>query len=88
MSEKFLEQGHLESGPSETKIDLVLDDARQASNAEKEMGLWQALKLYPKAVAWSIGISAALIMEGYGIVLLGNFYAFPAFQQRYGVLIP
>lgn len=41
-----------------------LSDAQAGNDAEKRMGLLQALKLYPKASAWSILISFAVVMEG------------------------
>jgi SP family general alpha glucoside:H+ symporter-like MFS transporter len=79
---------HVDAIATDAKVEHVLDDARHASDAEKQMTLWQAIKLYPRAVAWSVGISAALIMEGYDTALMGNFYAYPAFQSRYGTLDP
>lgn len=41
----------------------VASDAARASDNEKNMSLWQSLKLYPKAVGWSIFLSMAIIME-------------------------
>jgi SP family general alpha glucoside:H+ symporter-like MFS transporter len=41
----------------------VANDAARASDAEKNMSLWQSLKLYPKAVGWSVFLSLAIIME-------------------------
>jgi SP family general alpha glucoside:H+ symporter-like MFS transporter len=63
-------------------------EAKQASHLEKSMSFTQAIKLYPKAVGWSILLSTAIVMEGYDTALLGNFYAFPPFTKRYGVLTP
>lgn len=37
------------------------------------MPLRTAIKLYPKAIAWSLLISSTIIMEGYDVALLGNF---------------
>lgn len=51
---------------------------------ERSLSLVEALRRYPKAAAWSIFLSTAVIMEGYDIGLLGSFYGFPAFQQKYG----
>jgi SP family general alpha glucoside:H+ symporter-like MFS transporter len=59
-----------------------------AARAEKQMTLVQAIKLYPKAVGWSVLLSLALIMEGYDISLIAAFFAFPPFQKRYGVEQP
>ena len=41
----------------------VANDAARASDSEKNMSIWQALKLYPKAAGWSIFLSMAIIME-------------------------
>ncbi|KAI1618228.1 MFS transporter [Exophiala viscosa] len=68
--------------------DRVMDDmvlnASRATEKEHKMSLWQGIKLYPKAVAWSILISTCICMEGYDVCLLSNFYAFPQFQRKYG----
>ena len=50
------------------------------------MTLMQGLRLYPKAVAWSILISTTIVMEGYDVSLVGNFYAFDTFNRKYGEL--
>lgn len=63
-------------------------DAKDASNNEHSMSAWQALRVYPKAVAWSLLLSTAVIMEGYDVVLLANFYALPLFNQKYGSITP
>ena len=63
-------------------------EAKEAVQVEKAMTFAQAIKLYPKAVGWSILLSTAIVMEGYDTALLGNFYAFPPFTKRYGVLTP
>ncbi|KAK9252326.1 general substrate transporter [Lipomyces tetrasporus] len=67
--------------------DLVAE-AKDATSFEHQMTPGQALKLYPKAVGWSILLSLAIIMEGYDIVLLNSFYAFPAFVKKFGELQP
>ncbi|TXT10537.1 hypothetical protein VHUM_02042 [Vanrija humicola] len=48
------------------------------------MTLLEGLRKYPKACFWSMMISVAVIMEGYDVVLLGNFYAYPAFKKQFG----
>lgn len=78
----------VETGPGRTSdsasFEHLLDSARHATEAEKEMTLLQGIRLYPKAVAWSMLISACIIMEGYDIVLVNNFYGFDAFNRKYG----
>ncbi|KAF2647261.1 sugar transporter [Lophiostoma macrostomum CBS 122681] len=62
--------------------------AQHAASDEKQMSLLQALRLYPKAVAWSMVLSSALIMEGYDLALLGSLYGNTAFKNKYGVRDP
>ena len=52
------------------------------------MGIIEGFRLYPKAAAWSMLLSTAIIMEGYDVVLLASFYAFPQFNQKYGTMLP
>jgi MFS transporter, SP family, general alpha glucoside:H+ symporter len=63
-------------------------EAKDATTKEHQMGFLQAIKLYPKAVGWSILLSTAIVMEGYDIVLLNTFYGLPRFNQKYGVGSP
>lgn len=64
---------------------VMASDAQTAADAERQMTLWQAIKTYPKAIGWSFLLSSTLIMEGYDLALLGNLYASPAFNRKYGV---
>ncbi|EGU74014.1 MFS transporter, SP family, general alpha glucoside:H+ symporter [Fusarium oxysporum f. sp. conglutinans race 2 54008] len=81
-------EAHLDmSDPSKTHPD-VIDHARSAAQKEQKMTLMQGIKLYPKAVAWSILISTCIVMEGFDIVLVNNFYAFPQWNKKYGQLQP
>ncbi|OTB09932.1 hypothetical protein K445DRAFT_323462 [Daldinia sp. EC12] len=70
----------------ETMNDIIRS-ARLASEKEQKMTLLQGLRLYPKAIAWSVLISTCIVMEGYDISLVNNFYAFPQFNQKYGVQV-
>jgi len=59
---------------SESKeMNEVTRNAKSATDKEHSMTLWQGIKLYPKAVAWSLLISTCICMEGYDVCLLGNF---------------
>ncbi|KAI5919526.1 general substrate transporter [Camillea tinctor] len=62
--------------------------ARQAWVAEKEIGLWEAIKTNRRAVFWSVMISMSLIMEGYDTALVTSFFAYPTFQRKYGEYFP
>ncbi len=66
----------------------TIHDAKVATAKEHSMSLWQGIKLYPRAIGWSILMSTAIIMEGYDVVLMGSFYAFPEFNKKFGTLQP
>ncbi|PWN51709.1 putative maltose permease [Violaceomyces palustris] len=65
--------------------DALVHDAAAATEQQRNMGIIESFKTYPKAVMWSVLLSTAIIMEGYDTMLLGNFFAMPAFTKRYGV---
>lgn len=77
-----------EQQPVAAKLVAPNEEAQHAANDEKSMGLFQAIKLYPKAVGWSFILSSALIMEGYDLALLGSLYGSPQFNLKYGQLNP
>jgi hypothetical protein len=54
-------------------MEEIIRNAKSASDVEHKMSLWQGVKLYPKAVAWSLLISTCIAMEGYDTCLLSNF---------------
>ncbi|KAJ5143764.1 uncharacterized protein N7515_002551 [Penicillium bovifimosum] len=62
----------------------VILNAKAATEKEQSMTLMQGIRLYPKAVMWSVLISTCIVMEGYDISLVNNFYAFPQFNRKYG----
>ncbi|KAM0242110.1 hypothetical protein ACHAP5_007430 [Fusarium lateritium] len=64
----------------------IVEHARSAAHKERNMTIRQGIKLYPKAIFWSVLISTCIVMEGYDISLVNNFYAFPQFNKKYGVL--
>jgi MFS transporter, SP family, general alpha glucoside:H+ symporter len=47
---------------------LILE-AKQAAASEQNMSLLQAIKTYPKAIAWSALLSSTLIMEGMSLFM-------------------
>jgi SP family general alpha glucoside:H+ symporter-like MFS transporter len=69
-----------------TVADLVHPtyDAKAATAVEHAMSVREALRLYPKAVLFSMLISLALVMEGYDKSLLPAFFGLPEFQHRFG----
>ncbi|KAI1343234.1 putative maltose permease [Xylariaceae sp. FL0016] len=59
--------------------------AAQATAFERDMRLGQALRLYPRAAAFSLILSLSLVMEDYDTALLGGFFAYPTFRRKFGV---
>lgn len=53
------------------------DEAKHAAEKEHELTIRDALKLYPRAIIFSIIFSSAVIMEGYDLSLMGSFFGFP-----------
>src|SRR5271170_998252 len=62
----------------------LTSDAKAATQAEHTMTIPESLRLYPKAVGWSVLLSLAIVMEGYDTILLGQFFALPEFKKHYG----
>jgi hypothetical protein len=48
------------------------EEAKQAAEEEHQLTLRQAIRLHPKAIAWSVLLSTSIIMEGYDIVLYSS----------------
>ena len=69
----------------DSKFVVLANEAKAATEAEHALTVWEAIKTYPKAVFWSMFFSTAVAMEGYDLVLIGAFYAFPTFRMKYGV---
>ena len=63
---------------------LLDQNAKEATATEHSQGVWRSLVTYRKAVFWSVIVSTSVIMEGYDTTLLGSFFGYPAFQQKYG----
>lgn len=66
-------------------IKATILGAKVASDKEHRMTLWQGIRLYPKAIGWSMLISTCIVMEGYDISLINNLYASQTFNEKYGV---
>ena len=64
--------------------DVLVEDAKHASDSEHQMTLLKAIKIYPKAIGWSVLLSSTLIMGGYDLALLGSLYASDKFNEKYG----
>jgi MFS transporter, SP family, general alpha glucoside:H+ symporter len=61
--------------------------AAAAAQDERQQTFKAALQRYPKAIAWSVAISLAIVMEGYQTSILTGYYSFPQFTRVYGVQV-
>ena len=75
-------------------------EAYRAAMTEHKMGFWKAVRIYKKGMFWSAVMAVVriavltdhradvlqcIIMESYDTILVGSFYALPAFQQQFGI---
>lgn len=51
---------------------IEIRDAAQATAKEHNLTLRQSLRAYPKAIAWSVLLSTAVVMEGYDTLLVSS----------------
>ena len=88
MDEKFHTISEVESkdlSPTVTKGGEALQHTiAEATNAEHDLTIREALKIYKPAVLWALVFQACVIMEGYDTNLLSNFFAYPSFLIKYG----
>ncbi len=61
-----------------------MHDAKSAAALEHAMPAREPLRLYSKAVLFSMILSLALVMEGFDTSLIGAFFGLPEFQKRFG----
>ncbi|KAK8049866.1 hypothetical protein PG994_011596 [Apiospora phragmitis] len=67
-----------------SNIGDIAHDAHTATDYERNMTLREALRLYLKAIAFSMILSMSLVMEGYDTALLVGFFAYPTFRKKFG----
>ncbi|EOO00253.1 putative maltose permease mal61 protein [Phaeoacremonium minimum UCRPA7] len=78
------DQDHYADTDHAKAVERIINFAKTATEKEHKMTLMQGIKLYPKAIAWSMLISTCIVMEGYDVCLINNFYAFDQFNRKYG----
>lgn len=71
------------SDPHKT-LEAVVANTRDAVEEVRQMGVVEAMKVYPKAMFWSMFFSIAVIMVGYDAQIITSFFAMSAFTKRYG----
>ncbi|KAF2675737.1 hypothetical protein K458DRAFT_411013 [Lentithecium fluviatile CBS 122367] len=86
--ERSHNEKHIHLKMEDIVVSNMFANAASATDKERKMSLLQGIRLYPKAIFWAALISMCCAMEGYDIALIGNFYAFPSFNRKYGELQP
>lgn len=72
-------------GNSENEI-LTRDAmAARATAREKALTTSMALRTQWKAAMWSALVSFAIVMEGYNTMVITSVFAYPSFQEKFGV---
>lgn len=66
----------------------LVQSARDGTEQEHRLSFRDAIRIYKKAICWSMLFSLAIVMEGYDTTLLQSFYAFPQFVREYGSQLP
>ncbi|KAK7987625.1 hypothetical protein PG989_007940 [Apiospora arundinis] len=77
-------RGSFDSSMDDTPA--LAGDASRAADGEKNMTLRDALQVGKKGILWAIVCASSTVMEGFDLALLGGFYAYPAFQRKFGEL--
>ena len=62
--------------------------AAAGEEQERAMGVIESIRMYPKAIFFSMAMSLCLVQEGYDTSLLGSFFAQPVFRNQFGTLAP
>lgn len=70
--------------PTELK-DTQTEQVDAGRRSETGISVRDALRYYRPAVMWSVLISLTTVMESYDMQIVHSFYAFPQFQEKYGV---
>ncbi|KAG6066648.1 hypothetical protein E4U32_005595 [Claviceps aff. humidiphila group G2b] len=78
---KEIDNGVTEGGTSRS---LGIDQTRDITEMEHELGFWKAVQMYPQATFWAMFFCIAVVMAGFDAQIITSFYALPAFQRKYG----
>ncbi|KAL2823560.1 general substrate transporter [Aspergillus cavernicola] len=86
----MLSNADMTDSKTPSEISTALKDSqrehiKRGRRAETDLTLRDAFRYYRPAVTWSVLISLATVMESYDMQIVHSFYAFPQFQERYGV---
>jgi SP family general alpha glucoside:H+ symporter-like MFS transporter len=66
------------------RLNSLIDSSGATVKAEHRLAITDALRLYPKAIGWSILLSLTIVMEGYDLSIINSFFAYPEFRKAFG----
>jgi SP family general alpha glucoside:H+ symporter-like MFS transporter len=66
------------------RLNSLIDSSDATVKAEHRLAIMDGLRLYPKAIGWSMLLSLTIVMEGYDLAIINSFYAYPEFKKAYG----
>lgn len=64
----------IEYEPSTKDADII------TTELEERMGLWSAVRRWPKVALWSLALSSTILLGGFDSVLVSNVASMPVFQ--------
>lgn len=73
---------------NELEINQTFHDSQKLVLVEKEISVLEAVKQYPKEIFWCAVFCLGVVMAGYDGQIISAFYGLPAFQKRFGKLLP
>ncbi len=76
--------------PRNEKIgnNVTAEMAQAGTQIEHDTSILQTLRLYWKGAFWSVFVSLSVVMRGYDTAIIGQFFALPAFQAKFGEPLP
>ncbi|PFH62874.1 hypothetical protein XA68_11430 [Ophiocordyceps unilateralis] len=64
--------------------EAMVDAGSLVAASEPRHGFLETVRLYPKAIGWSVFVSLAVIMAAFDPQLVGNLYSTPQFARDFG----
>ncbi|MCJ1256302.1 hypothetical protein MMC24_004123 [Lignoscripta atroalba] len=85
-----VDSSHVEKAKIDDRLQgsTLTEYAKVGAELEHQLSPLEAIKAYPMAIFWALLVSMCVVMEGYDTILIGNFYAYPMFKQKYGTYFP
>jgi SP family general alpha glucoside:H+ symporter-like MFS transporter len=69
-------------------IEEIMLKTAYVAEKDKEIGVLEAIRRYPKEIFWSAVFSMGLIMCGYDAQIISSLFGLPSFNQRFGTMQP